>query len=273
MLPYCDYHTHTVYSDGENTPEEMILEAIRRGLPEIGISDHSYTAFDERYCIQKDRRSAYMRELAALKEKYAGKILLRRGLEQDYWSEEPVEEPEYLIGSVHYVRCGNDYLPVDDSAEKLLCEVRDYFGGDIYAFCEAYYELVGGVAEKTHCQIVGHFDLVTKYMEKENILDPEHPRYKAAWQKAADRLLPSGCLFEINTGAMRRGYRTSPYPRPDILSYLKERGARFILSGDSHSAAAIGYEFERFSGLDLPIALPGGSEGLLFRVPAAGKKQ
>ena len=270
---YCDYHTHTTFSDGENTPEEMILEAIRRGMPELGISDHSYTAFDERYCIQKDRREEYRHELKELQEKYAGRILLRRGLEQDYWGEEPVEEPEYLIGSVHYVRCRGAYLAVDDGAEKLLGEVRDYFKGDIYAFCEAYYELVGGVAEKTGCQIIGHFDLVTKFMEKTQILDPEHPRDIAAWQQATDRLLSSGCLFEINTGARRRGYRTGPYPRPDILQYLQERGGRFILSGDSHSAAALCFEFERFADPDLPLALPGGSPGLLFRVPPAGKKQ
>lgn len=253
-MPYCDYHTHTVFSDGKNTPEEMVLEAVRRGLPELGISDHAYTAFDERYCLQKDRRLAYKEELTSLQEKYAGRIRLYRGLEQDYWSEEPAEEPEYLIGSVHYVRAGGEYLPVDDSAETLMHGVNTHFHGDIYSFCEAYYELVGHVAEKTGCRIIGHFDLVSKFIETADILDPSNPRYIAAWRQAADRLLPSGCLFEINTGAMSRGYRTGPYPAPDILTYLKDRGARFILSGDSHSASSLCFSFERFSGTELPLA-------------------
>ena len=252
-MPYCDYHTHTVYSDGINTPEEMVLEAIRRGMPELGISDHSYTAFDERYCIRKDRRSAYKEELLALARKYAGSIRLRRGLEQDYWGEAPVEEPEYLIGSVHYVRHGGDYCPVDDNVETLLRGTERCFHGDIYSFCEAYYELLGGVAEKTGCRIVGHFDLVTKFIERVPVLDPQHPRYIAAWQQAADRLLPSGCLFEINTGAMARGYRSAPYPAPDICQYLKARGAKFILSGDSHSAAALASYFDRVGTAALPI--------------------
>ena len=29
-MGYFNYHTHTRYCDGKNTPEEMVLEAIRR---------------------------------------------------------------------------------------------------------------------------------------------------------------------------------------------------------------------------------------------------
>ena len=36
-----NYHTHTVFSDGANTPEEMVLAAIDLGLESIGFSDHS----------------------------------------------------------------------------------------------------------------------------------------------------------------------------------------------------------------------------------------
>ena len=31
-----DLHMHSVYSDGKNTAEEMILEAIRLGLDTVG---------------------------------------------------------------------------------------------------------------------------------------------------------------------------------------------------------------------------------------------
>ena len=36
-----DLHTHTKYSDGATSPEEMVLAAIDMGLEEIGISDQS----------------------------------------------------------------------------------------------------------------------------------------------------------------------------------------------------------------------------------------
>ncbi|MDO4207467.1 MAG: PHP domain-containing protein, partial [Lachnospiraceae bacterium] len=62
-----DFHVHTTYSDGDNSPEEMILAAIDKGMTKIGISDHSYTWFDETYCIPKERIAEYKKEIAALK--------------------------------------------------------------------------------------------------------------------------------------------------------------------------------------------------------------
>lgn len=35
-----DYHTHTIYSDGKNTPEENVLAARKKGLKGIGITEH-----------------------------------------------------------------------------------------------------------------------------------------------------------------------------------------------------------------------------------------
>ena len=76
-----DLHTHTTYSDGKNTPEEMVLAAVCAGLDTIGISDHSYTAIDESYCIKKEKISAYVAEISALKENYKGKIEVLCGIE------------------------------------------------------------------------------------------------------------------------------------------------------------------------------------------------
>lgn len=35
MIP-SNYHTHTRFCDGKNTPEEIVREAIRLGCPELG---------------------------------------------------------------------------------------------------------------------------------------------------------------------------------------------------------------------------------------------
>ena len=42
-----DLHMHSVYSDGKNTVEEMILSAIDLGLDCVGLSEHSHTEGDE----------------------------------------------------------------------------------------------------------------------------------------------------------------------------------------------------------------------------------
>ena len=41
-----NYHTHTDFCDGQNTPEEMAEAAAKKGFPALGFSGHSYTDFD-----------------------------------------------------------------------------------------------------------------------------------------------------------------------------------------------------------------------------------
>lgn len=93
--------------------------------------------------------------------------------------------------------------------------------------------------------IVGHFDLVTKYNTGGRFFDESDPRYIAAWRGAADKLLETCRLFEINTGGMFRAGMTRPYPAPEIISYIKERGGEFILSSDSHNASSLCGNFDR----------------------------
>ncbi len=48
--------------------------------------------------------------------------------------------------------------------------------------------------------------------------------------------LKTDCFFEVNTGAISRGYRTSPYPSLDLLHTLKNNGGKIVLNSDSHAA-------------------------------------
>ena len=41
-----NFHTHTTYCDGKDTPRALAEEAMRLGCPALGFSGHSYTAFD-----------------------------------------------------------------------------------------------------------------------------------------------------------------------------------------------------------------------------------
>ena len=240
-----DFHVHTHFCHGENSPEEMVQAAIQAGMEAIGMVAHSYTDFEQSYCMRPEDVDIYRAEITALKEKYQRKIRILCGIEQDYYSSEPTDGYDYVIGSVHYVKAGDAYLSVDEKEEKFLSAVENYFGGDIYAFAECYYDTVARLGELSP-DIIGHFDLVTKFNEGDRLFDTAHPRYKAAWQKAADVLLPLHIPFEINVGAISRGYRTTPYPSADILSYIKDRGGSVILSSDSHQKDTLCYQFDRW---------------------------
>ncbi len=240
---------HTCYCDGKNTPEEMVQSAIEKGLTTVGISGHSYTFFDESYCMQKADIPRYLAECRYLRAKYFDQIHVLCGVEQDYYSEYPTDDFDYVIGSVHYIKVKGEYIPVDESIEILRAAVQKHFDGDVYALCEAYFATVADVVKKTECDIIGHFDLISKFIEKEPFFDVTHPRYAAAWQKALDELLKHNVPFEINTGAISRGYRTQPYPSEEMREYIREKGGRFVLSSDAHSTDAIACGFEEYEAM------------------------
>lgn len=243
-MELCDKHVHTIFSDGKNTPEEVVLEAIARKMEVLGFSDHSYTAFDESWCMKKGDIPLYRASIAELRARYAGRIKILCGIEQDFYSEEPTEGYDYVIGSVHYLRAGEEYIPVDESPEILCAAAEKHFGGDIYALIEEYYRTVARVVEKTGADIIGHFDLITKFNEGGALFDEADPRYLAASRGAADALLRTGRPFEINTGAISRGYRTSPYPSLALRDYIRQKGGSFVLSSDSHAKETLCFGFE-----------------------------
>ena len=241
-----DLHVHTVYSDGKDTPESIVLYAIKKGIKEIGFSDHSYTFFDESWCMCKDKIKEYAAEINLLKEKYKDKIIVKCGIEQDFYSAESTDKYEYAIGSVHYLFKDGKYLPVDESKEKFVEIVKGFFGGDYHAFCEEYFNTVVKFSERKDIGIIGHFDLATKFNEDNALFDENNDRYARAAFSAAEKLVKSGKVFEINTGAISRGYKTDAYPAKRIREFIKSLGGKFILSSDSHKKETLLFGFDKF---------------------------
>lgn len=241
-----DYHVHTTFSDGAFSPREMVEAALARGLDAIGFSDHSHTAFDPSWCMACGRAAEYRETVRALADEYCGRIRVLCGVEQDYYSEEPAAEYDYVIGSVHYLRVVEEYVPVDEGSSYLRDAARKYFGGDVYALPELYFKTVADVVRKTGADIIGHFDLIACGNERDPLFDERHPRYVAAWKAAADVLLAAGKPFEINLRAVYRGDRSVPYPTPEIVQYLAKRGAKFVFSGDAHDKAGLAFDFDEW---------------------------
>ena len=239
-----DLHVHTMFSDGIHSPEEYVLAAMEKGMEKIGFSDHSYTPFDESYCIKKDKTDEYIRTVNGLKEKYKGKIEILCGIEWDAFGEGDISAFDYTIGSVHYLLKDGIYYPVDESKEDFdrLCSA---FGGAMNAVRE-YYRNVKRLVEKVKPTIVGHFDLIAKFNEKNEFFDENSDEYFDAFKECADTIIKYKVPVEINTGAVSRGYRTAPYPSGRALEYLKTRGASFVFSSDSHRKETLLFGFEEW---------------------------
>ena len=56
--------------------------------------------------------------------------------------------------------------------------------------------------------------------------------------------LKSGSLFELNTGAIARGYRKTPYPYENLLHIIRKEGGGLILSSDSHEVKTLDFQFD-----------------------------
>ena len=121
-----------------------------------------------------------------------------------------------------------------ETAEKLIA----HFGGADRA-AQAYYDRVTALAAYDEISIIGHFDLPTKYNERFPLYDTASAAYRDAAFAAMEKLSAAGKIFEINSGAISRGWRTTPYPAPELLRHLHTIGGRICVSSDAHSADAI----------------------------------
>lgn len=240
-------HNHTVYCDGENTPEEVIRAALALGFTTVGIAEHSVFPEDPPSGMTPEGETALYRELMDLREKYRGQIHVAAGIEQDTFSP-PMQMPwEYVIGAVHYIKVDGQLIPVDLSPDITKACIDGPFGGDAMGFAACYYRGLAEVVERTDCDVIAHFDLLTKFKEIAPLIDTKSLRYRRLVSDTLDALLPADRIFEINSGAMARGYRGKPYPGDWILREMNRRGARIMLSSDSHAAAQVGFAFAQMA--------------------------
>lgn len=237
-----EVHIHTKYGDGINTPEEMIEAALKKGYTLLGFSEHSPIP-GEKWAMKETDEPYYREEIAALKEKYKDRITILCGLELDSFSEPPKEKYDFIIGSVHGIEKGRRIWDVDASVEQME-ELVELFSGNAMNLAEAYFEEVSKVLDKTHGDIIGHFDLINKWEKIHPFFSIDHPRYRAAAEDAVKALIPYGVPFEVNTGAIARGYRASAYPVNYVMRAIHERGGDMILSSDCHDAKKLGIGFE-----------------------------
>lgn len=241
-----DFHIHTNYSDAVDTPEEMVKKAISLGFKTLGFSDHAFMDYENDWGMSREKTDAYFAEIHTLKEKYRDQIEILCGIEQDYCSPDPTDRFDYVIGSVHGMEKDGRIWELDHDLEGYKETLKEGYGGDVYAMIEDYYAHLATLPQKIpEAAIIGHIDLVTKFQEVHPTFDEEHPRYLAAAEKAIRALIPSGALFEVNCGAMSRGYRTAPYPAPRWLKLIRELGGEVIITGDCHDAAFLGKGFDQ----------------------------
>ncbi len=238
-----DLHIHSNYCDGRDCLEDIVIEAIGKNFETIGFSSHAPMPFDNDYAMKQEDVLRYVEEVSSLKKKYSGKIEILCGTELDYYCEIDTSLFDYTIGSVHTIYKNGIWLEVDLQKENFLSDIKKYYNNDVYSYIEDYYKLVGDIKNKFNPDIIGHLDLITKFNENNDIFF-EDEKYLDIAYNAIDKLTETPAVFEINTGAISRGYRTEPYPSIHLLKRIIERSGKIVINSDSHSKEKIGYYFE-----------------------------
>ena len=227
-------HTHTTWDDGKNTAREMIEAALAAGMTAVGISVHSPTEPADGWSLPAEKLPDYRRVYC--------------GVEWDVTSSIALAPFDYVIGSVHYLPI-EGHPTVDDSeavTERFLSEV---FHGDADAAAAMYFGELERVAREPEVDIVGHFDLLTKFDERRHFFNPDSPVYRRSAERAMEALVAAGKIFEVNTGAISRGYRKAPYPSRALLTRLCQMGGHVTVSADAHAASGIACAFDEAEAL------------------------
>ena len=233
-----NYHTHTTYCDGKDTPETMALWAAQKGFDALGFSGHGYTLMDTSFCMRD--MEGYKADIRRLQQKYRNRMQIYMGVEEDMIHPVKREEFDYIIGSAHYVCKDGKYYSID-GGEDCFQTCLALFDGDPLALARGYFEPFCAYIQKRKPDIVGHFDLLTKYDEALGGPLLSDPAYLQIARDYLALALESDCIFEVNTGAMARGIRTSAYPCEELLHLMKEKDAKVILSSDCHNARQLDF--------------------------------
>ncbi len=235
MFPV-DYHIHTpLCGHADGTPEDFAEAAIAANVAEIGFSDHAPLPEPLRAGItmSTDEIENYLTLVQDAKERYAGRLSVKIGLEVDYplhasfprWY---FSDPrfDYLIGSCHFID-GWGFDNPDHAAE--------FDRRDVNAVYRRYFEILRNLVQSNLFNIIGHIDLVKKFGHRAtgNCSDAIRAIFSP---------LPENVAVEINTSGLRKPVREM-YPSREILGVLFERNVPVTLGSDSHTPCEVGYEF------------------------------
>lgn len=254
------YHTHTAFSDGHHSVEEMLAEAAKLGWEEIGISDHliihenikesySWPRFSKNFgrVYFDDFGTAYetaSRNIEHIRKAAASfPLKVYIGFEVDFfdysdWLEKFIKLRSDL--DVDYLLTGNHFLEVDngrtiisavnfnekisDTAQRRLC-LRKHYATIVKAVKSRLFDFVG------------HVDLLRGFNEC------DENGFKDDYQSIIKVLAETQTPFELSTKGLRKS--RDFYPSCPLIEELCRQNIPVVISDDAHDTHELGYCFDR----------------------------
>lgn len=244
-----NYHTHSTYCDGKAELEDFIIEAIKKGMSQIGFSGHSPLPFENNFSIRRDNYKNYCEEVRRLKVKYSDRIKVLLGLEIDYIpgiSDNFIDlinegNLDYCIGSIHLINRdnGNDLWMIDGSRVETYDEgLEKVFNGDIKEGVRSFYHHTNEMIITQKPTIIGHINKI-EMNNKGRYFNSDEKWYLDLVNETLDIVKESGCICEINTRGIYKGRYPDFYPSKSMLLMMKTRNIPVIASSDAHKPEEI----------------------------------
>ncbi len=229
---FADYHMHTTFSpDGHNTPREMCLAALEKGLTEIAVTDHfeffhKAVNADARY--SKEIIGAGQKALDACRKEFSGRLTIRNGVEIGQPQVDPSRAAEllsalpfdYVIGSIH---------KLDDVDMGQMDYPDEGISGRVHQNLSMMVEL----ADRYDFDCLGHVDLIKRYAairgKKIDLMD-----YRELLEPIFKRVIERGKGIEINTSGLRQPAKET-LPSLEIVKFYRSLGGEILTVGsDAH---------------------------------------
>lgn len=241
-------HTHSVFSDGKSTPEEIVIEAIKQGLKVIGLSDHSPVPFENSFAIKNNEVQNYIGTIKSLKEKYKSQIDIYCSMEMDFIpgivnnfrQTKQSLGLDYMIGSVHLV--GNDINRlwfIDGSKYEIYDEgLFNYFDGDIRRGVRSFFHQYNEMIVTEEFDIVGHLDKI-KMHNRDRYFHEEDKWYRDYLMETLTLIKEKSLIVEVNTRGIYKKRSTDFYPSTWLLPVMRKMNIPVLISSDSHKTEEI----------------------------------
>lgn len=231
-----DYHIHTTFSDGANSVEEVIDQAVRLGISELAITDH-YDPFDPSWarktCSSDELRNHFF-NIRRCSENKPIKVYCGIETSSDLngrlrVSPEILKMCDIVITSVHYfdfdgidVKKGQYFNDAywNVYKQKLLAMAAGV--GHVLGHPEAYLPIRPMLEENTTFE--DRLDICSRISEK--YFDSEYI------EQLGNALVSSGKAYELH-GA-------SGTPREWVVRTLHQKGVKFSIGSDAHALDRLG---------------------------------
>lgn len=248
---FFDYHVHSYFSDDSDYEmEKLIIDAISMGLEEICITDHvdfgvkgdwrdlKENEVPDKNAVMNVNFEKFFTEIEHLSVKYSNQIKVKIGMEfgiqmhtipqfQELYDSYPFD---FIILSIHQIN-NEEFWLYRYQQSKTDEQIYDGY----------YEELLNLVKTYKDYSILGHMDLIRRYVDKEVDMF-EHN--KDIIEEILIQVIEDNKGIELNTSSKRYGINGLT-PSIEILKLYHKLGGKIITVGsDSHNKEQLAFEIK-----------------------------